>query len=533
MRIKKLWISNYKNIKNINLDFTETAVTLLVGKNGLGKSNLIEVLAIIFRDLDLLKARDDFDNWAYDPSNFEYIIHYESHQDELIISMREGGFTIQIRPIDSVEPFSTLELSDFLKSRSSRYLPKYILGYYSGENKRIRDIIQTHTDLQLTELKRWHLKASKSAELGFRRLFFTENYHSQLLLLTLILYRNHNRLGQKISKLFDEYLHIEEIVDFSITFNNPNWAYHKIDGTNKGLEYLYANISNQNPVEFPFWNVKGKVDQLLTRFYNHQIDAGREPIIYQNEGEDSRKFIKEFIFFKDISIPDFSAEVILQFEHPLDFFDALEASTTIEILTSIELKIKKKGITEPIGFTQLSEGEQQLLTVLGLLLTTAKDDCLFLLDEPDTHLNPNWQRKYANLLTDFDMSEGKSHIIVSTHSPLIVQSSEHTDVFLFKEINDQVIIDSKDHQLHNWRIDQVLASEYFEFDNTRPLHLDEFMRKRQELLSKKILSEEEKQQLIKWEENFSVLPTGETAQDIKALRLAYKFLFPDQIETSK
>ena len=60
MKIKRLWVSKYKNIENIDLEFQSDLVTLLVGRNGVGKSNLIEILALIFRDLDLLNKLDDF-----------------------------------------------------------------------------------------------------------------------------------------------------------------------------------------------------------------------------------------------------------------------------------------------------------------------------------------------------------------------------------------------------------------------------------------------------------------------------------------
>jgi ABC-type cobalamin/Fe3+-siderophores transport system ATPase subunit len=45
-------------------------------------------------------------------------------------------------------------------------------------------------------------------------------------------------------------------------------------------------------------------------------------------------------------------------------------------------------------FEQLSEGELQLLTVLGLMRLTDQAECLFLLDEPDSHLNPLWKLRY-------------------------------------------------------------------------------------------------------------------------------------------
>ena len=52
MKITKLWISDYKNIKDLELVFDEGGfITLFLGQNGLGKSNIIEALTLIFRDL--------------------------------------------------------------------------------------------------------------------------------------------------------------------------------------------------------------------------------------------------------------------------------------------------------------------------------------------------------------------------------------------------------------------------------------------------------------------------------------------------
>ncbi|WP_253073418.1 AAA family ATPase [Sodalis ligni] len=56
MKLDKLWISQFKNLKNITVDFDQNElVTVIIGWNGAGKSNVIEALVIIFRDLDLHK----------------------------------------------------------------------------------------------------------------------------------------------------------------------------------------------------------------------------------------------------------------------------------------------------------------------------------------------------------------------------------------------------------------------------------------------------------------------------------------------
>ena len=54
MRLDEVTISEFKNLRDLYVDFDEgSSYTVLVGENGAGKSNLIEALSLIFRNLDL------------------------------------------------------------------------------------------------------------------------------------------------------------------------------------------------------------------------------------------------------------------------------------------------------------------------------------------------------------------------------------------------------------------------------------------------------------------------------------------------
>lgn len=49
--------SRFKNIENVRIDFDEdNLMTVVVGRNGSGKSNVLEALVAIFRNLDLGEA---------------------------------------------------------------------------------------------------------------------------------------------------------------------------------------------------------------------------------------------------------------------------------------------------------------------------------------------------------------------------------------------------------------------------------------------------------------------------------------------
>src|ERR1700730_13580956 len=54
MRLDEVTIGEFKNLRDLHVDFDESSsYTVLVGENGAGKSNLIEALSLIFRNLDL------------------------------------------------------------------------------------------------------------------------------------------------------------------------------------------------------------------------------------------------------------------------------------------------------------------------------------------------------------------------------------------------------------------------------------------------------------------------------------------------
>lgn len=519
MKIKSLWVSEYKNLKNINLKFNSDLITLLVGQNGLGKSNLIEILTLIFRDLDILNKEEDYTSWAYYPEKgqFEFEIKFECNKTDVFIVLKKDIFEVKVRPSGNTTNYILLPFLEYKKNRKS-FLPKYIIGYYSGENKRIKELIEQHVTKEKKSQRDFHRRLRKP-EQSLRTIFFAENFHSQLLLLTLAVFREKLEYKDLIDKFFVEYLEIESIDTFDIRFNNPRSRYYR--KLNKSANYFLENLTNQREGEEvinPFWNLKGKIDNLIRILFNHHL-ANDSYLIYENEGEDKRRFISEFLELKNTSINEIQDEIYEVFEHPLDFFDALESSSVLEILNYIEITVKKNGVDYPIKFSQLSEGQQQLLSVVGLILITGKEDCLFLLDEPDTHINPKWQRNFATLLKEYNLNGNKSHIFLATHSPLLVQAYEDADLFLFRKNNNEIVIDTENHQIKNWRIDQVLISDYFGLSSARPPKIDEYMNLRTNILSKRIITDEDEVILKEYENKYGVFPTGETIEDIEAMML--------------
>lgn len=107
----------------------------------------------------------------------------------------------------------------------------------------------------------------------------------------------------------------------------------------------------------------------------------------------------------------------------------------IERTPDLSMKVVKDGTH--FSIEQLSYGEKSLLAMIGdiarrlTLLNPTLDNPLegkgiILIDEPDVHLHPQWQRRLITLL---DKTFPNCQFVLTTHSPLLI--SDHKDILVY------------------------------------------------------------------------------------------------------
>ncbi|MEP0936524.1 MAG: AAA family ATPase [Cyclobacteriaceae bacterium] len=513
MKIKKLWVSEYKNLKNLEFEFKDgKLISLLVGQNGFGKSNLIEILTMIFRSLfehtSLKKAKE----WSEENNMLEYEIEYSCKRKHLKISGKYQSFEIEQK---TEESFTKLNFTEFSKSRKE-YLPDYILGYYSGNSPRLKNLIEDIEKDEKSKLKQDQQREGKLNP-SLRPFIFTQVHHSEIILFTLVLFLKDSRYQKFINSLLRNYINLDYVHDFLIEFNNPDWPL-KIGKNNYSMEYLYANLYDS--VEYPFWHLKGKINELLNFLNDYNIGDPNYLVAEKSEEiSELKDDVKELLQFDNPNVEKILTEIKDRYETPKDFFDAIDACEIVGIIHRIETEVLKTNGTNPIDFYNLSEGEQQLITTIGLIIIFSEYDTLFLFDEPDTHLNPKWQRHYIDMIKEFMPADhaANSHLIIATHSPLLVQAAdENSDLFLFRLSDNQekIIVDYHDTRVPNWRVDHVLLSKYFDLTSTRPNRIDPFIEERKKIIAKKKLTKKDLKFLEESKNEIGYLPTGETIEEL-------------------
>ena len=146
-----------------------------------------------------------------------------------------------------------------------------------------------------------------------------------------------------------------------------------------------------------------------------------------------------------------------------ELFKRLESTVLSHLLYEVRIRFRVKNSEKSLSFSDLSEGEQQLLTVLGLLRFTNEDESLFLLDEPDTHLNPAWCLDYLDILTKYGGGVSKSQIIMTTHSPLVFAGLEKNEVIILqrRELEQQIQAEHPSSSPKGMGFSAILTSDFF------------------------------------------------------------------------
>jgi len=237
-----------------------------------------------------------------------------------------------------------------------------------------------------------------------KRLFYALPVHSQFVLLAFLLQQSDD-----VRNFLQDHLGIdpdEGIESVLFVLRQPPWK---------------SNASDGDP---RFWNARGVVSEFLYRLY----DIALAPIELTRSVPVSL-WNKKTLSFKYLYVKNVNAlRKLVGGQSPAHFFRDLESTHVSQLIDEVRIKIRLNKNDGSVTFRELSEGEQQLLTVLGLLRFTAESESLFLLDEPDTHLNPRWCVDYIAYLKQFvqdgDQSTDTSHIILTTHNPLAIAELE-------------------------------------------------------------------------------------------------------------
>lgn len=498
MRLNYIWIDNYKNLNDFRVSFkNDSYLDIFLGKNGMGKSNLFESLILIFESLVSKKSKTLFSyRLEYEISKYKIDIFYNAEED-----------------------YRTLIVDDVLGDieNINSYIPRNIVLYYSGWSNRLENNFKLFerkykgkgkksnfqsdsieklalSDTLHPSNSRYPINRFYQSELKFeeKEVRFTNvnKIHFDLILFTLLTFASKS----SISTFLSDYIEIIGFEDIDILLKRP-----------KGKNEFYTDVGD-------FWGINQYLKEIIRSLESNSFNV----VDYSEKlGLDSTKRFYKIRMLSD----DRFLKMQKDFNEPSILFQKLETLRLNNLFEKIEIKLKLTN-NRIITSNQLSEGQKQLILNIGLIYLLGESEALILLDEPDTFLHPEWQRQFCDIAEKIKDAENV-HVLLTTHSPLIVQSTRNNNIFLLNDSRGVISIENNRHSLPNGRIDWILTSDLFGLESSRPVYMDDYMELRKEILSKNEISSEDKKRLEEIGSS-GILPSGETLDDVEAMQIIHE-----------
>ncbi|REA63443.1 hypothetical protein DSL64_03060 [Dyadobacter luteus] len=432
MKLLKLDINNFKLFENLSVDFLASGhVAVFIGKNGSGKTTLIESLTQIFATL---LGTKDFKSLEKETFPFQFSIVYLLRREKVTetamfgqsfvnyigveVSFEDKPHIKLFEGSDVIEGLPKIEKHLRSKGEELAYiLPDNFVVYYSGISNSIYDIYNI--------FQRDLITGTLTGEIRFDQPFYYFRPQDLPAILIGLLSYEYGDVPETLEKQFG----ISGFSTIRLNFKKPRWAKPK-----------------STPEDF--WGAMGELNQFMNIL----------------KGATKAKFQPDSITF---SISDKS-----QLENIWSFygtekriFEYLVSLQSNDFLESIDLNLIKNG--RDVSFNNLSEGEKQLLIITGLKELLAGHNSLFLLDEPDTYLHPEWKREFVyNLFEEEEEDLFKNFSIITTHSPNVLSALKKGQLNVLVNENGKSRIKNISFNPYGKPVDDILT-DFFDLEGLR------------------------------------------------------------------
>jgi len=410
MKLQSLWIDGYKNIINTNINFSDERTIAIIGNNGTGKSNLIEALLNIFVNLYYGKYSD-----------FKYLIKYEAHGKQVEIHYQSPQYDNKIL-VDE----NTWSNNKFaIRAKDANLMPPFpamVFGYYSGTCERMNNLFKSYKRTYFSKLRNQSDDLNKS-------FIFSDIEQSEFILLGLLAHEKSDFLNE---------ISIDSLNQLEIILQ-PSKQYDR---------------EKDDPVS---WGLKGAFNDFLSTIARYSNESKSTSKIYEVEGiiKEERKYV-----FNQEELVSLGQYVAGTGNTVYNIFQAFDKKGMVRKLGYSVLHKNRETV---INFDDLSEGEKQLISVIGGLWLNLQNECLILLDEPDTHLNPSWSWKYHSLLNKAleSTQRNSSTVLIATHDPVLISGLSKEQVLISHRSNEGLTYTQPHRNPRGQGVANVLTSEFF------------------------------------------------------------------------
>lgn len=130
-----------------------------------------------------------------------------------------------------------------------------------------------------------------------------------------------------------------------------------------------------------------------------------------------------------------------------EFFRNIQLLRKTGVVTMQSVEVQRIGDGAVLDLKLASSGELGIVTGILGIASVIEDNSIVLVDEPEISLHPEWQAKYVDLLLKTFQGYKGCHFVLATHSPLVlsdISPDRSTVVLMDSEVNGKAV-DAEDY----------------------------------------------------------------------------------------
>ncbi len=424
----------------------------LIGRNGAGKSQFIQVIAEAFQSV--LQAATPNEERAEGNPDLQFEIEYEIAVDgqqepvhvkaaRIAEGRRRPSVTLSRKVADEwVE-------CKFGDPTTAALLPAKVIGYTSGANETLSLPFLVSRSGYADEVGRRALDESNAQDAvpDTRLMLIDYGTHLEVLAANLLL----GSTEQRLALLEDA--RVQDFHSFRCVVQLAHSAAPKAPAA-KGEARRRKGIQLTDELE-------SYLDQLrrCATSYHHEPSTDSYTFDFLVTGETRKAFasfwssslglyaaLHKLAMLNDLAIPKTTRERFRRETHQRKFASRLpEPQDEDKVFRFERVVFSASGAQGLVDYVSLSDGEHQMAQLLGTMCMVSFPNALFLLDEPESHFNPQWRVKLLSKVLALPTVCGirEEHgpaamqdCLLTTHSPFVPSDMPKERVFIFSKNAD-------------------------------------------------------------------------------------------------
>ncbi|MGK7865233.1 restriction system-associated AAA family ATPase [Falsiroseomonas sp. E2-1-a4] len=438
----------------------------LIGPNGSGKSQFLQLVAEIFQAAWHAHAPGEERDSANSDAIFEleYLIRPSTDDPYVLTKLSRTAKGKYAGPIElhvqKGDDWISVKLgtSDF-----GRHLPSLIIGYTSGDNETMSLPFMVSRAGYANSVATAALAKAAPAEPPPDNRALLIDYGTNLE----VLFANLTMAKPEVRKDILQHARLEDLASCRCVIRMAHSAAPKAPasakkvGGRKGIQLTgeLEDILRKLKRSATCWHLDEKTESYT---FDYFVDGATRQALshFFHSALDLYRSLHKFALLNDLVIPKSARERMRKAVRERRFATRLPEPQQDDMVFAFEEvrfhPCSDKADRTPVDYVALSDGEHQQSLILGLFSMIIEQNALFLLDEPESHFNPQWRVQFVKRFLNLHVERGEQDVLLTSHAPFVPADISREQVLIFKRQGHTLEVSNPEIETFGANFDRIL-----------------------------------------------------------------------------